>query len=282
MKNIIFLLIIIPAASFAQQGFYVGVHVNNGLYWLYNKNDFHPIDSTYLKPISPSAFNFNNYFIGLNFGVNVSRKFSIESCIRNSKFEQIYHTKISTTPLEFYTLSTKLNYGTFQLSGVLQFSDPEEHTVLPFIKIGLNASYLFKYVDRGEFPLLNNRKTENIFSNFNYSSKTYIDTALTYDFHGRNDFIYNRIDYGVNLSLGTNIIASDHFQVGIELFGEFDFKNTDNLSAKIYPNDSISNLYWTNYSKGGFGNDSSRSPSHNYYFGLGISINYYFRSRYDF
>ncbi len=280
MIKLYVILFLFPLACNAQEGFYLGVNANNGLYWLYNKYDFSLNDSTDLKTVPPDAFKFSNHFVaGLNFGFGISERFGVDTRINYSQFQQNYRRIIGmSNPITFMNFITKLNYTEFQLTGTYCITNPYEHSIIPYFKAGINFSYLLKYIDKEVYPTTYPDISENVNSNGKYYSNW---TGSNYYYEGTCDFIYNRFVWGTDFGFGLNIPASDHFQIGIELIAKYDIRNTDNLNANAHlPDTTIK--YWHVHKEGYDGPSTERPLSHNIYTGLGITVNYFFRSRYDY
>lgn len=278
MKKLMFILILFPVASFAQQGFFIGATADNGLFWLYNKNDFNTPDSTFAKPVAPNGFSFTNFSTGIVLGCGISNRLQFDSKVNYLQRSRQFNKRIIQNSNGNYVLTTNLNYLSCQINFAYGLIDLIDNTVVPYIKLGISSSYLFSYYEHGSYPKDNGEKADNYVRNNEYSSIVYYnDTELIYSFHGTNDFIYSRFIYGISPTIGINVNATDHLQIGVEFTGQIDLNNTDNLNAK----GDYSGNYWWNKYKVDDGPLSERSPSHNYYVGLGICIKYFFRSRFD-
>lgn len=144
MSKVIFLFILLKAVSCnGQQGFYIGGNVNNGVHWLYNKNDF--INDDFNQTLPPNAFKFNNYQAGINGGVGLNAKMLLDFKLNYNHFEQDYRSLRSTgiVPPVFYNLTTTLHYCSFEGAFKFNLTDGIESDVIPFVEGGAHLSYLF-------------------------------------------------------------------------------------------------------------------------------------------
>jgi hypothetical protein len=278
MKKIFLILFIIPLAAFGQEGFYLGLQANNGLAWIYNRNDFH---DTLLQTVTPNAFRFNNFHLGVNGGYGINEKMSLTFNISNQQFSQDY--RLPTGPTQnselFYNLNSKLKYSYFEGAFRFNMANIYEKSVAPFIQIGVHLSYLKSYIDYAT-EIDSNDSIVNIIENQKHSGYESNLGGAPYYNEGTNDFIYSRLIVGTNFEFGLQIPISEHLQIGIVTSAMYDLSNTDNLDAKIYLTSSSHNYWQSAFPK--ISIEGERPKSHNIYAGLGITINYYFRSRYDY
>ena len=287
MKKLIFILFIIPLAAFGQEGFYIGGHADNGLYWLYNKADFTVDDESILDPLPPSAFDFNNYRAGIVAGVGLNEKISLETNILYSANIQKYRNYAGVTidGANYMYSFSKINY--FKVNAVCEFdlADPYENNIIPFIKIGPQISYLINFNDERVQEVPGGHGGTYANKNGIITQRNYSNYILYYSFDGTTDEIYNKWVLGANLALGVKIPVSEHFNINVSLSGSYDFTNTDNKNANLYSADTLIQKYWLNkyYHWWSPATETrARLPSHNIYAGIGITLNYYFRSRWDY
>jgi len=258
----IFICLTITKYAASQHIWYVGLHLNPGMYQLYNKYDW-SADPILIYPVKGKV---NSVTIGLTTTYIWNKHFGASSGLLYNRCKQeflaINNPSSPIDPNFYYGITNDFNYLKLPINIEYSTNNQAKHQFVS--SFGITASYLLSYKEHFL------AKFTGFYSESEINNKK--QTAISPN-NGNaiyNEFLYSRFLLGINSALSYRMKFDNGWIFQIGLRGEYDLTNAENRDAK---NVTTNVKFWTYGLKryGDGGPISNRPKTHNR--SLGVFIN---------